>query len=337
MRVVDRIRAHIHEAECGGTSAFKAALREYGIDSFQVDTIFEGLTENEAIQREKELIVKYRTYIGFDDCMGYNSTLGGDGVHSVTDEHNKINQYSADGNLIRTYNSLREAEDLTGVNRVGIANACDGIKISAGGYQWRRVRDVDSVKIEPQLCGMDRIIRKVSQFTLDGDFIATFDSIQEAADAVGCYSSQIVKVCRGEHKSTKGFLWKYYENGDECRKLNITRNSTIKREVVQLDSNMNIVATYESIAQASKIVNIPKTTISSAIKDGRLCRGYYWKSKQDYKHKRMVAKCNDNGQILEVYESMMSASKETGVSRANILKCCKNKQNRAGGFMWKYI
>ena len=61
-------------------SAFAKALHKYGWENFTHEILFEGLTEAEAKQKERELITKYRTYVGFKDCAGYNMTLGGDGA-----------------------------------------------------------------------------------------------------------------------------------------------------------------------------------------------------------------------------------------------------------------
>ena len=61
-------------------SAFAEAIRKYGWENFTHEILFEGLTEADAKAKEKELIAHYRTYIGFEDCKGYNMTLGGDGA-----------------------------------------------------------------------------------------------------------------------------------------------------------------------------------------------------------------------------------------------------------------
>lgn len=61
-------------------SAFAEAIRKYGWENFTHEVLFEGLTEVDAKAKEKELIACYRTYIGFEDCKGYNMTLGGDGA-----------------------------------------------------------------------------------------------------------------------------------------------------------------------------------------------------------------------------------------------------------------
>lgn len=53
---------------------------------------------------------------------------------------------------------------------------------------------------------------------------------------------------------------------------------------------------------------------------------------------RPVLQFEKNGIFVKRYESIKSASVETGVDKAHISACCKNKPHRytAGGFIWKY-
>ena len=48
----------------------------------------------------------------------------------------------------------------------------------------------------------------VCQFTTDGEFIKTYSSAREAAEAMDCSYHTITMACR-ENKEAVGFLWKY--------------------------------------------------------------------------------------------------------------------------------
>lgn len=54
------------------------AFNKYGIDNFQIEEIEEVENDDIACEREVYWIEQLRTYIGFEDCNGYNATLGGD-------------------------------------------------------------------------------------------------------------------------------------------------------------------------------------------------------------------------------------------------------------------
>jgi hypothetical protein len=52
---------------------------------------------------------------------------------------------------------------------------------------------------------------KVSQFTMSGEFIKTWDSITDAAKAVGLKGSYTIgAVCKNKRLSSGGFKWSYY-------------------------------------------------------------------------------------------------------------------------------
>lgn len=54
------------------------AFNKYGIDNFQIEKIEKVENDDIACKREAYWIEQLRTYIGFEDCNGYNATLGGD-------------------------------------------------------------------------------------------------------------------------------------------------------------------------------------------------------------------------------------------------------------------
>lgn len=54
----------------------------------------------------------------------------------------------------------------------------------------------------------ENLMKAVDQFTLDGEFVADYDSPKYAAEAVGCTRNAITKACR-EGIPIKGYIWKY--------------------------------------------------------------------------------------------------------------------------------
>lgn len=51
--------------------------------------------------------------------------------------------------------------------------------------------------------------RKVSQYTMNDEYITTYNSIKEAADATESKWQSIQRVCSGQRKSTNNYKWKY--------------------------------------------------------------------------------------------------------------------------------
>lgn len=53
--------------------------------------------------------------------------------------------------------------------------------------------------------------KSINQYDLYGNFISTYNSIQEAQKITGVLNQHISKVCKGKLKQTGGFIWKYKE------------------------------------------------------------------------------------------------------------------------------
>ena len=51
------------------------------------------------------------------------------------------------------------------------------------------------------------VSKPVAQKTLEGQIVATFPSMRDAAKAVKVHENYISNVCRGIQKTSKGFLW----------------------------------------------------------------------------------------------------------------------------------
>lgn len=68
---------------------FAKAVEKYGWENFEHEILAENLSEQEAKQKEIELIAYYHTYINDPECAGYNMTKGGEGrlLYSTEEEH----------------------------------------------------------------------------------------------------------------------------------------------------------------------------------------------------------------------------------------------------------
>lgn len=79
-----RLKEHIKCALSGVDTIFYRAIRAHGIENFSIVQVYECESEDDAFEKEKSLILELKSYVGLEDCNGYNSTLGGDGFDSDT-------------------------------------------------------------------------------------------------------------------------------------------------------------------------------------------------------------------------------------------------------------
>ena len=118
----------------------------------------------------------------------------------------KILQYGLDKNLLNKFNSLEEASNNSGISKSLICNCCKLKNNTGGGYIWRYennpLTSEETIKT---------FTKKVAQYDLQGNFIQSYNSITEAAQAVNGNIGNIQQVCAGKRKTSNKYIWKYID------------------------------------------------------------------------------------------------------------------------------
>lgn len=125
---------------------------------------------------------------------------------------------------------------------------------------------------------------KVTQFSLEGDKIAEFASMSEAARATNSLVEKICMCCERKRITHNGFQWRYSnECGERLQKVMLPK--TMPKQVAQINITTNqIIAVYESITQAAKAVNGSSGAICNIINHKTQTythKGYKWKLLED--------------------------------------------------------
>lgn len=149
------------------SSRFYSAIKHYGWENFSHDILFANLTQEEAIQKEKELISKW---LLTDKNFGYNMTSGGEihayygrrlseetkqkisnahkGLKASAETKIKLHQshinkggkpvgmYNENG-LLGVFVTVADAQRITRINGSHISACCKLKRKTAGGYVWR--------------------------------------------------------------------------------------------------------------------------------------------------------------------------------------------------------
>ena len=133
--------------------------------------------------------------------------------------------------------------------------------------------------------------KKVNQFDLNKNYIATYPSLQEASKAVNANNQYYIKsCCEGKVSKAHGFLWQYYKeeniiNGIPKWDNSIKMKKSQKRKVIQYDLNMNELARYDSISEAAKALGKKKFSGISEVCSGKqkTAGGFIWRYEEDIK------------------------------------------------------
>lgn len=129
----------------------------------------------------------------------------------------KVEQYTLDGQFVAEHLSISAAIRSLGLaentgKTANICYACEHKLTSAYHYIWKYKDDLTPINklVEQAQVKYHHGHQAVNQYDKDGNFIKTFNTIKEAAQAVGIKSpSAITNACNGLSKTSKGFIWKY--------------------------------------------------------------------------------------------------------------------------------
>lgn len=108
----------------------------------------------------------------------------------------------------------------------------------------------------------EHLRKQCSQYTLDGTYIATYESAFEAEKVTGIKSGSIDNCCKGKKLSCGGYQWKY---GDSTDNINPIRDSKRKVKVAQYDENNNLIKIYSSCREAARENNLSHQVINQCI------------------------------------------------------------------------
>ena len=78
-----RINGHNYDRRYGNAKykAFYKAIAKYGWENFNWTALYQSKDKHHTLKEmEPYFINEYRSWVGFDDCNGYNITKGGDGT-----------------------------------------------------------------------------------------------------------------------------------------------------------------------------------------------------------------------------------------------------------------
>ena len=120
----------------------------------------------------------------------------------------KVGQYDLDGNLIKIWNSIKEASEYLNIKYDNIQIAAFVPNRQTGGYLW--VSKYNIQDFEPQISPYIKSTRKkVKQFDMEMNFIRDWDSIRQAEEELNIAGGSITRCCQGKWKNAGNYKWQY--------------------------------------------------------------------------------------------------------------------------------
>lgn len=286
-------------------------------------------------------------------CVGHSKSTGGfmfmfkeiykENKNNIKPCDSKTNpkvivQVSLEGEYIKTWYGSSNIEREIGVNESGIVSCCKGKSISAGGYQWFYKEKYNYNNNKRIHTGIEII-----QLDLDGKFIKRWDNSVLAENELNINRKNINSALKNKCKSSGGFMWQYgkdYDNG-ELKKYTPHNNKKLI-PVVQLNKLDTYIKKWDSLSDASNILNINYGNIRECCKNERIIAGgYKWIYYEDYirMSKEEISdklKFKEDKKIIcittgDIFDNVTFARQYCNVSvSSHINACCRGEAKSAG-------
>lgn len=194
----------------------------------------------------------------------------------------KVKKYTITGEFIELYKTISEA-----LIKIGESPSCSkSIKMSCDGttyyprfgYVWRY--EFDAFDKYPVVLESQNAKKCVDQYTLNGEFIATYDTISEALIKNGIpvsYCSQVSQCCRGKKAFIQGFVWRFHGEPFDKYPTTITNEyAFVALNRYTIDGEF--VAYHESCKAGAEAVGLKNssTIIQCAKGKRKTASGFIW-------------------------------------------------------------
>lgn len=241
---------------------FTNAIKKYGWDNIEHIILFDGLTKQEACEKEIELI---KLYDSTNRQKGYNIGTGGEfGATGVKKSKEFCEMVSKrhKGKVLseETKRKILETRKERGITFKGKNNPF---------YNKHHTPET-----------MLKLYKKIDVYTVGGEFIGTFESLKYVSEKFDADMSSISASCRKENRTSKGYVFRY--SGDDFDYVPYTAWN--RKPVIQKSINGEFIAEFECSRVAQETLKLP-TNANISIRD--CCRGkqktaygYKWEYKE---------------------------------------------------------
>lgn len=222
----------------------------------------------------------------------------------------------------------------------GMSNVIKKYGFSREKISWaiKKNKPIDNYVFKIKKDGPKKKNSGVFQYDNNGNFIKHWSTIKQASSELRINSSSISDACKGRQKTAGGFVWSFEEKKSFGKIVNQK-----KRIIEQYDYDAIFIKEWESMALASRELNIDKASIyACCIGKNKTAGGFLWCYKgnhvKPYKPKKpiKVYQYTLDGVLIKEWEKATDAAKYLKCDESNICACCNGKTKTCCGYVWKY-
>jgi hypothetical protein len=267
-----------------------------------------------------------------------------------------VGQYDLNGKLIKDFESLLEAERITGHTEGSIRAAMNrGAKLKNTSYFFIQFNKHQKIpfKVEPFVIPIHGFSIPVVQISADNKyFIKEFPSVTLAAISLGKDTGHISSACLGKRETAYGFIWKYRSDYKEILPtidISLAKRKLHSKPIAQYDLNGDYMRSFVSASEAARVMNDLQSNISTVAIGKRNYSGKYQYAyiengniplKKPVKifdnvSKEVLQLSVDTEEVIAKFSSVGLAAKAVNGSQSNISACMNGRKKTAYGFKWR--
>jgi group I intron endonuclease len=322
---------------------FYQAIRKYGIENFSFE-IVEECDTRELDNRERYWIKYYNTYIGWENCQGYNMTIGGAGAKKF--DPNEIVKLWEEGNTVDEIINILNSSYTTVTKYLHQNNLA-----------YVSINDRTSL-IAP--------CRSVLQYSLKGELLNTYDTISDAIKEIRKYYPKaavgnICKACCYEITTAYNYIWKYKDDDVPIEKLVQQAQNVLHHRncpIHQYSLNGDYLQTFSTIKEAAIACKIKCQSAITNVCTNRAftAGGYRWNYlklpnlrnlhnlsikpkaaiKKSGRRGCPIAQYDLNNNLIKIYTNRTEAANAIGGKPQGIGDACCGSKKTYKGYIWKY-
>lgn len=201
--------------------------------------------------------------------------------------------------------------------------------------------------------------KEVTQYSLSGKKIRTYDSIAAAGRKVGVTAGVIRNVANGKLVTAGGYIWRWEkEKKVDVQGFLAARRKAIRERngsrVTQYSLTGTRIAVFATATDAQLATGISAAScLKVANGTNKSAGGFYWKkgagpakinlSKHSWgnesgaiKRRKAVAQYDRNGKYIRTFSSVTAAAAYMGIRIISISQACRGGQKTCKGYIWKF-
>lgn len=298
-----RLNQHRHNMNKNINLPLYNSMRKYGESNFTYEVIDTAESQEDLDSKEMYWIEYLNSYFYSDNSNGYNMTIGGGGIsgYEFSDEVRKNMSESRKGLLAGDKNPMfgmsGEKNPFYGKthseeSKSKISNANKGRLLGKNHPNYgkplpeRTKRKISDSRKMKRMGLNNPNAKEVIQFTKSGEFIDTYETIEECASRLNINRSGISQSCNNKLKTYKGYIFLFKEGFNEDvlnDRVKSLSSHGLSRSVIQLSLDGSVISEYKSVKDGADAIDGRADKISACCRGERKThKGFKWIYKDEY-------------------------------------------------------